>query len=145
MKQITKWKADDGCEFTDMAECAAYETLCAQVETIMAAFPKRPENDGCSFANGGGYIQLSAEVVKDARCKLLDLIATKIDHRWIAESKGENVHPSYVSRLVGDYGLRPFCNAWHRFECIDKSWREWGQPYFANHPSEGKQTMLASV
>ncbi len=29
--------------------------------------------------------------------------------------------------------------AWYRVYCIDASGREWGQPYFALHPTEGKQ------
>lgn len=145
MKEITKWKAEDGCEFINKEECINYENLCAQVETIMSVFPKRPENDRCSFANGNGFIQLSEKIVNNARYELLDLIATKIDHKWIKQSKKENIHPSYVSRLVNEYGIRPFCNAWSRFECIDKQWREWGQPYFANHPEEGKQIKIASI
>jgi hypothetical protein len=145
MEQITKWKSDDGCEFTNLAECMAYETLCTQVDQIMMVFPKRPENDGCSFANGGGFIQLSEEIVKKARGNLLDLIATKIDHKWVMQSKDMNTHPSYVARLVGDWGIKPFCQAWDRFNCIDPQWREWGQPYYASHPDEGKQIMVASA
>lgn len=145
MQQITKWEADDGREFSDMDECIEYENLCDQVERIISAFPKKPENDGCSFANGGGYIQLSEEVVKTTRNKLLDLIATKITHNWVEESRFMNVHPSYVGRLVDECNIRPFIQAWSRISCIDKQWREWGQPYYAANPHEGEQIMLASV
>lgn len=145
MKQIIKWQAEDGSEFTDMAECLSYESLCAQVADVMAAFPPKPENDGCSFSNGGGFLQLSEAVVKDVRLKLLDIVATKISHRWVDESRDMRVDASYVDRLLGDYGIRPLCRAWSRISCIDKQWREWGQPFFANNPGEGTQKMLGSV
>ena len=145
MQQITKWKADDGCEFAGMVECLAYESLCAQVDAIMTAFPCRPKNDGCRFSNGGGFIQLSEDVVKDVRCKLLDIIATKINHRWIEEARDMRVHPPYVARLVGELNLKPLYQAWGRVGCIDKQWREWGQPYYATNPDQGEQIMLASV
>lgn len=145
MEQITKWKADDGTEFTEESECAAYEKMCADVTLVMSAFPAQPENDSCSFANGGGYLQLSEEVVADVRGKLLDIIATKIDHKWVEESRDTKIHPSYVDRLLGDYDIRPLCSAWGRLSKIDKQWREWGQPYYATHPDEGKQIMLGSV
>jgi hypothetical protein len=49
----------------------------------------------------------------------------------------ETVHSSYVGRLLGDYGIRPLENAWYRFSCVDKQYREWGQPYFATNPDKG--------
>jgi hypothetical protein len=145
MKQIIKWQADDGREFQEETECKAYESLCGEVASIMATFPAHPKNDGCRFANGHGFIQLSEVVVKEVRNKLLDLISGEINHRWVEESRDMSVHPSYVARLVGETGLRPLYNAWNRITCVDDQWREWGQPYYASHPDQGDQLMLASV
>jgi len=143
MKQITKWQADDGTEFTDEIVCLDYELLCGKVTKIMSAFPVPPE--GCVFANGGGYLQLSEEVVTTVRNQILDLIATKIDHHWVEESRDPRIHTSWVARLVGDYNIRPLSAAWERLSCIDNQWREWGQPYYANNPDEGCQIELGTV
>jgi hypothetical protein len=137
METITKFKAIDGKEFTSEIECLKYELLIKRVDEIMALLPKIPKDDGCNFANGGGYIQHEKTTLRNAQIQLLEICKEYIDHKWIQQTIDETVHSSYVGRLLGDYGIRPLENAWYRFSCVDKQYREWGQLYFATNPDKG--------
>lgn len=141
MEKITKFKAIDGKEFTGEIECFKYELLLKRVDEIMALLPPTPDNDGCSFANGDGYIQHDKAKLRNAQVQILEICKEYIDHEWIQQTidaiHDETVHLSYVDRLLGDYGIRPLEDAWYRFSCVDKQCREWGQPYFANNPNKG--------
>lgn len=143
METITKFKAIDGKEFTSEQECLKYESLIRKVDGIMALLPPTPDNDGCSFANGDGYIQHDKAKLKNAQVQILELCKDYIDHKWIQQTiDDESVRPSYVGRLIDDYNIRPLNKAWFRFMCVDKQNREWGQPYYANNPEKGKQVQL---
>lgn len=145
MKPITKYQADDNSVWDTEAACLKHESLCERVAKVMSAWPEHPGYDGCSFINGGGYIQLSEESVNRVKGELLDIIAKELDHRWVNETRDGNIHPSYVARLLCDCGNGPLYNAWCRLLCVDKSFREWGQPYYATDSAEGKQIELASI
>lgn len=135
METITKWKAKDGAEFASMAECVAREALIDEVDVIMANLPKRP--DGCDFSNGHGYVQHNAETFWPAREVLLRVANRLYPHAWLTKSiEDRTVHPSCADRVIGDALPRPLATAWYRFVCTDDSLREWGQPYFREHPSE---------
>ncbi len=143
METITKFKAIDGTEFTSETECLKYESLIRKVDSIMALLPPTPNNDGCSFANGDGYIKHDKAKLRNAQIQILELCKEYIDHKWIQQTiDDESVHPSYVGRLIDDYNIRPINKAWFRFMCVDKKSREWGQPYYANNPEKGEQVQL---
>jgi hypothetical protein len=139
MKKIQKYQAEDGREFFDKKECEDYEVLCAKTIVIMSQLPSKPDDEYCRFSNGHGFIQHDEAVVAKVKNELLDLIGTKIEHKWIEQSRSGSAHPSYVGRLLDDYGIRPLSTAWSRLYCIDKYFREWGQPYYAINPDEGEQ------
>jgi hypothetical protein len=143
MKPITKYQAADGSEWKTESECLAHESLCDRVAVVMKPWPARPKDDGCSFANGHGYIQLSEKLVAQVRNQLLDLIGERIKHDWVEQSRDMAKHPSWVARLLSDYGIRPLEDAWWRLSCVDKYWREWGQPYYAANPEKGEQRQIA--
>jgi hypothetical protein len=143
MKTITKYEAVDGTEFDTEKECATYEKLIARVNSIMAELPSKPNDDGCHFSNGGGYIQHDKNVLQSVKMKLLTEIKKHIDHKWVDETmKDDSVDLSYVDRLLDDYQIEPLRNAWYRIMCIDKEAREWGQVYFAYNPEKGQQVKL---
>lgn len=143
MEVITKFKAIDGTEFKKESDCLKYELLIKRVDDIMALLPPKPNDDGCKFSNGSGYLQHEKTVLRNAQLQLLEICKEYIDHKWIQQTiDDENVHCSYVGRLLSDYNIKPLNNAWHRFSCIDKQQREWGQPYFALNPNEGEQVEL---
>jgi hypothetical protein len=138
MKAIVKYKAIDGREFITMKDCTDYELLIDRVETIMSRLPKLPKNDECDFANGHGYIQHDKEILLSVWNNLLEEFKSKIDHKWLDESKDMKSHPSWVSRLVGDYGIAPYERAWYRMHCVDKECREFGQPFYATNPDKAE-------
>lgn len=144
MEVITKFKAIDGQEFTSETECLKYELLIKRVDEVMALLPPMPKGDGCSFANGDGYLLHDKKTLREAQVKILEICKEYIDHKWIQQSiDDETVHPSYVGRLIGDHGIRPIDKAWYRFSCVDNQSREWGQPYYANNPEKGQQVQIA--
>lgn len=145
METIVKFKAPDGTEFTNEQECVDYELLIDKVNGIMSLLPGIPKDDNCKFSNGEGYVQHYKPDVRKAQLQILEICKKHIDHKWIQETiDDENVHLSFVHRLVDDAGIRPIGQAWGRFMCIDSQSREWGQIYFAMHPSEGKQVQVGS-
>lgn len=142
MKSIVKHIADDGTEFSGIKECEQYELLCQRVASVMALLPTRP--DEIEYQNGRGFILHSKPDLNRVRIELLDIFEEKINHKWISETKAnpDDVHPSWVSRLISDFGVKCFCDAWYRFLCTDKTGREWGQPYYADHPEKAQQIKL---
>ena len=108
MKTITKYVSVDGAEFVDPKACIARDVLCAEVDKIMSVLQPRPQETGCSFSNGEGYIQHDEAVFLQVRYALngLGLLASV----W------------------------PINQAWYRIQCTDDQFREWGQPYFVYHP-----------
>ena len=142
METIQKFKAIDGVEFTDKQECIKYELLIDRVNSIMNTLPKHP--DICDFSNGSGYLQHDKTTLRNAKVSLLTICKEYIDHKWIQQTiDDDTVHPSWVGRLLGDYGIRPLERAWSRFQCIDSKYREWGQPYFASNPEKATQKRLS--
>lgn len=142
MEAITKFKAKDGIEFVSEQECVEYELLIDEVNSIMSSLPNRP--DGSDFANGSGYVQHDKTILQRVRLRLLFVCQRYIDHKWIQQTiNNENVHPSYVGRLIDEYGINPLSKAWYRFLCMDSNSREWGQPYFATNPDSAKQVRLS--
>ena len=136
MQRIQKFKADDGAEFTTEAECLEYEALCAEIAEVMATLPKRPEDDGCRFSNGHGYLQHTPERFWPARDALLRIGNRLMPHKWFDQALADKtMHASWCGRLI-DEASRPLSRAWDRFRCVDKDLREWGQPYYANNPDK---------
>ena len=135
MKKIAKWVAIDGTEFNEEQKCIDYENLISKVKSIEAKLPSIP--DTTDFSNGDGYIQHDEVVTNSVRVEILELCKGYIDHKWVQQSIDDStIHPSYVARLLDDYNIRPISNLWYRFHCIDKKYREWGQPYFAANPDK---------
>lgn len=142
MQKIQKFKADDGAEFNTEAECAAYEALCAEIDEVMATLPARPDDSGCHFSNGYGYLQHDAETLERARVSILKIgkrfISSPSSPPWLQQTidNPDGCHPSWAGRLIDEACPRPVGVAWYRFQCIDKQGREWGQPFYANNPDK---------
>jgi len=133
MKHITKYEANDGEQFETQDECLVYEKNYKDAEKAMSLIAEKPK--GCAFSNGEGYLQHDEENLKEAKIRLLCVYERFCDHRWIQDTKKDNIHPSFVARIIGEYegGLS---RHWYRFMCIDKEFREWGQPFYADIPEQ---------
>lgn len=139
MKEITLYQARDGHRFDKRSDCANHEWLLDKIDALSVLLPAIPE--GCDFLNGKGYLQHNPEKLEKYRLGLLDLIEKKIDHSWVKQTRDKKAHPSYLARLL-DESASPLGNAWNRLLTIDKQGREWGQPYYAENPTQGQQFCL---
>lgn len=145
MKEVTKYLADDGLEFNDRAQCERYEAMCANVAALMSKLPAKPDLPGCSFENGGGYVQHDPAAARAVRSGLLRIANEIMPHKWFDQSiADETVHPSWAGRMIDEMDQRCLSRAWHRFMCMSADFREYGQPYFASHPEEAKDVCLAT-
>lgn len=148
MKQIAKWKADDGAEFNDEAACAAYESLCAEVAGVMARLPPRPDDAGCRFSNGHGYLKhdpvvwlgVQRDIARIGRRSFTDECATR--HFNFVIDGDKPLGHTMIGRFIDDGCPRPVYRAWSRLMCVDQEYREWGQPYYALHPDQAEHVAL---
>lgn len=139
METITKYKAIDGKEFVNEKDCLDYEDLIKRVNSIMKDLYPLPQNDGCEFSNGKGFIQHDLSTIKKVKLSLLNEIEKYIDHKWVQQTKNdESAHPSFVDRLLDDYSIAPLQEAWYRIYCIDNLGREFGQPYYTSNPEKAE-------
>lgn len=147
MKSITKYVANDGTEFNTKADCLRHEALIVEIDEIMSDLPELPKEDGCSFANGSGYIQHKAVTFFMVRERLLKIAKRFTDHKWIDQSieSPRTTHASWAGRIIDECCPRPLSRAWHRIYCTNvQSLREYGQPYYADHENEAKQVEVWS-
>ncbi len=140
MKAVVKYQANDGSLFDDEATASSHDKFLAALKTLEATLPPLPQNDGCSFANGDGYIQHDSATVRAYKQAILRLAAERKLGFKFAEwvDHPDDVHPhGVVGRILSD-GDRHLYKAWYRMMCMDDQLREWGQPYFALNPGTGK-------
>lgn len=141
MKTVNRYIADDGSEFTTEGACRKYEGLCGEVNAVMARLPVRPSE--VDYQNGGGYLQHDPETWQAVKLDLLHIIKRVMPHEWVDHAIAKaTTHPSWVGRLIDDGGEKVLRQAWFRIYCTDSEFREWGQPYYAANPGEGKQVVL---
>ena len=130
MKTIEKYQAKDGREFANPVACLAHEDLCEARDVLMSLLRPIPKDDGCSFANGNGFVQQDKAVVSEVRSGL----------ERLAGMDGKPF--GYIGRCLDDSDS-PLYSAWVRVAmCVDSQGREWGQPYYAMNPGAGKMMAL---
>ena len=137
MKAITKYEADDGKIFDSAEAAIKHDAKRISVKKIMRLI--NPIPDTIDFVTGDGYVQQDALAVQEFKRQILLMGA--VHHNKMAEwaKNPIEVHPqSIVGRILSDCDHELY-KAWHRVMCIDDSYREWGQPYFAINPDQGKQ------
>ena len=144
MKALIIHQASDGTRFDDQHDCLKYEAQCDRIQGAMKLLRPIPKDDGCSFANGGGYIQQEKPAVLEAYGILLDVAAEAVGQEIVMRIKnaGEFLPQSIIGRYIDDSGHRALNSAWRRFCHMDGEWREWGQSYYARNPKEGKNVAL---
>jgi hypothetical protein len=131
MKTITLYQATDGSNWPTEAEALKRDQLCADVDDAMGGLKPRP--NGSHFDNGHSFVQQTSEAVMLAKRTLVRLCLQETGHGVFA-NPAEEIHPmSVAGRILSDVG-GPLNTAWWRFACMDGQHREWGQPYFVNHP-----------
>lgn len=150
MKAVTVYEAMDGSHFGDPDACLARDRLCAQCDTLLKMLEPIPENDGCSFANGDGYVAQDPKryvAVLNGALDIFDGYFTSEaarKHSAYARQQGPgHAMDSFVGRYLDDSpNLSPLRSVWSRLRDIDAQCREWGQPFYASNPTAGKQVRL---
>jgi len=135
MNIIQQYQAKDDKIFTTKKDCIKYELLIDEVEIMMKPFGK--VRNGTSFANGEGYLQHNLKDVVKAKKKIMVL-----GKKEFSMKPTDKIGFGMMGRYLDDSGKDVLNSAWHRLNCIDDKGREWGQPYFALNPHEGKQKQL---
>lgn len=145
MKTITKYKAEDGTEFSELKCCALYESQCLAISAALGLLRPVPEDWNLNFANGGGYIPQRKPDVLAAYREVLEVARQVVGSDVVQKTldAGEFLPKSIIGRYLDDSGHRAIYRAWHRFMNLDDQWREWGQGYFAANPNKGKQIDLS--
>ena len=132
IKEIKKFVANDGSEWVDVDKATQREALLKQIDELLKPLGDVPQNDGCRFANGEGYIQQDKFIVAQIKLDLIKLTAKELnDPSWL-ESK---VNFMNLGRWLDDSG-NPLYSAWGRLINIDDHGREWGQAYYALNPDK---------
>lgn len=136
METVTMFKARDGAVFPDFYGAEQHEKkldAIGGIQSILKPVPKR------NFSNGEGFVQQDYAALLEYKRQILRVMAEK-DSKWQEfVDNPEKVHrQSIVGRVLSDSDQLLY-GAWYRVMCIDDKCREWGQPYFANHPEEGEQ------
>lgn len=145
MKTITKFVANDGTEFTDPKDCAAYDELIRDVAALAGPLGPDPhDRRGCAFSNGDGYVWHNPQVVRRVGIALLRKASETCGATWKARfnelaDKYDEAHPSHAARWMDEVAPKPLAKAWARIYCIDKQGREWGQPYYCMNPGQATQ------
>lgn len=149
MKTVTRYQADDGSLWADEAKARERDDLSRAVALAMAPLgPLFKNESGCDFANGLGYVRHDPGTVRAVKGALI-LLSHPVIGYWLDEQAAKGVdllavHPSWFCRVIDHYS-DPLAKAWSRLWCIDEQGREWGQPYYADHPGEAESHDVVRV
>lgn len=125
METITKYRANDGCEFSTEAEALKRDHLIAAIDSAMAPMAGVPE------LRPDQYYQHLPSVVLACRCSIVLLCRIEYPNTQVFKAEPASVHPqSFAGRFLGD-NPGPLYDAWCRFMRIDNAGREYEQPYYA--------------
>jgi hypothetical protein len=131
-----------GASFGDLDKAIEYKGKHDLATSINEMLP-RAVDKGSDYTNGGGYVQQRAEAVELYKDALGEAIK-KYAGEDLAQKFMENPTSAYVSRMLNETDPL-LADLQNRLHCMDSNLREWGQPYFASHPSQGKQREWPNV
>ena len=112
------------------------KTLIDGIVAVDAMLP-RAIDEGCAFANGGGYIQHTHEAVQvflEATQRLFNEHTPTLAGMFRENPRG------IVGRYLDDNNS-PLYYLYGRISRIDGQHREWGQPYFVLNPGKAKNVL----
>jgi len=129
VKEIRKFVADDGTEFTSEVACLGHESLCNEIASIVSRLNPGTEKHG-EFVQQSGPVALGVQ--RDLVLIFERLHPKMVDHHteWAREAT-RPAGMTLIGRYMDDCGPSPLYAAWHRIMRMDHQFREWDQPYFA--------------
>lgn len=144
MEAVTRFKTFDGELFETDAEAQEHEAYLMKVKDVENMLHPLPQNDGCSFANGDGYIQHTKEAFNAYKAAILELGGKHVHSAMTEWAKNpDEVHNMGIAGRYFDDGDHGLYKLWNRVMCTDADFREWGQPFFALNPGKGKMVKVA--
>lgn len=126
IKTLTVFEVQ-GKRFDDIKEAEKYLLLCDLVDAAMEPLGKK--KDDTDFYNGHGFVQHDPNLVATTK-SIINRIASSVFKTC------KNV--SFLPRYADDSGVSCLSSAFYRLACINDYGKEYGQIYFAQHPSEVK-------
>lgn len=141
MRTVIKYVADDGVEFTSKGKALLRDAQLKEMKRIMSIL--KPIPDTVSFMNGEGYVQQELDSVSIVKNRLLDMASEISDIPKDVVARAREIDP--LKSIIGRYfdDMNSILNgAWYRLCCIDENGREWGQPYYVIHPSNGRRVEI---
>ncbi|MDD5150840.1 MAG: hypothetical protein PHC28_10260 [Flavobacterium sp.] len=127
---IKKYEAIDNELFDIKDEYIKYEKFLDKALSFIIKLKPIPNNDGCSFINGNGFVQQLPIVVNEV----------KYSFERLAKEMGKEPHIS-TDYFYHEYG-RSIGKFYYRLRCIDDEGREFGQIYYKDHPEYAKLTQI---
>lgn len=118
-----------------------------RINNIYKILGGRIEDPGCNFANGGGYYQLTPEAIRmfdNAFIEAVKEMEPELFKKYEKAGRPFNIKDYAVGRWLNDSGSPLYGSLITRL-CIDDKFRRWGQIYYANNTSEGKNVKLGDL
>lgn len=131
MKEIIVYQTEDNCRFDHKEDAINYENNLKRCNDINS----RLINIGREL-NYNEYIQQDINVVKNAFCDFMDIVAKTIPTyaKWANQVKTGERHISHIGRVLSDFDIKCFNKLYYRFICIDfNNGKEFQQPYLVNN------------
>ena len=135
MQTITRavYVTADGTEFTDREKAERYDAAITAALRAMSRLGD-PITD-TNFANGDGFVQHDPRTVESVKATLIEACRPVLGY-------GPGTSFMMAARYASDSGYRGMGRLFTRLMCIDAQGREWGQPYYALNPHQGRQVRL---
>ena len=138
MKQVTRFRSEDGCEFILESTCLEHEVLCNKVKLAMLPLGDCP----AAVEDGKGWLHHDPAIVIHCRKAIMQLCCIQGMAKLHPVFENEDAHPmSVVGRILDDVG-GPISKAWTRFQRIDDQGREHQQPYYAINGPDKKHVCV---
>ena len=134
--EVIHYQTDDGQIFYVKEDALEYARGLNLVKKAMEPIlSDRPD------LSNGAYMQHDMESVMKVKKDLYEILeSTGLLSDWLSDQINVHgrtreymmyqCHPSYFDRLL-DSSRHPICRAYRRMCCIDRTGREWDQPYYA--------------
>jgi hypothetical protein len=136
MKTIQMYEANDGSVHDTPEAANRIDVIHDQCKYILDnLLPQIPE--GCSFANGSGYLQCDSKKIERAKNELL-----RMANVYFKPQGSFTTFNGLVGRYISDGGPKLMNEVYNYLNCIDDQYRMWGQPYFRFHPDQAKMVRL---
>lgn len=136
MKKIVIYQCEDGTRFDEEIDAARYEDMSERLSMVerlylgvrdeKKMYAKEPLRHDLSnvMSFKENILKAAAEYIPKYKKLLL-------------ECASGSLHISHAQRIIGDYNLKMFDEAFFRLNCIDMNTGiEYTQPYYASHPEE---------